>query len=145
RGHCSAGWSRRSLLFNGAVLGRGAVLATVVLLACAVGAGAQGVPVDLPPGTAPTTPVPPFPPLATSRVEIRLPHGRVRSDERVVVGLGPDGTPVQVRVHQRLRILGPGDYSLVVPGPIVDAETAPGSATPAGLRTGALIWQGFSP
>src|SRR4051812_41848280 len=134
---------------NGAMGRRSAALAVAVLLAAgplvAPAARANGVAIDLPPAEGPTTAVPPFQPTGALRTERRLPRGRIESDERVQVRVDPAGAPVAVSVRQRLELRGPGDYSLAVPGPIADVEPAPGSAVPPGLRSGALIWQGFSP
>lgn len=40
---------------------------------------------------------------------------------------------------------GKGDYSLVITAPVEDVEPALGYGSTPGLRTGAVIWQGFSP
>jgi hypothetical protein len=100
-------------------------------------------PVLLPsPVRAPTA----TPPLATGAVltETRW-RGRLTSDERVVIGLDPVGRPVSVKVVQRLVVGGVGDYVLVVPAPVRGVRRVAGSAADPGFRSGAVLWQGFSP
>ena len=48
-------------------------------------------------------------------------------------------------VVDRIAINGKGDYSFVVPAPVEDVRAAAGSASEPGLRSGAVVWQGFSP
>jgi hypothetical protein len=118
----------------------------VILLAPATALAAGGAEIELPSSQAPTTLEPPFPQTGAITEPMRLPRGRIDSDERVVVLLGRDGQPVAVNVRQRLTITGrPGDYSFLVPGPISSARAAPGSAVPPGLRQDNVVWEGFSP
>ncbi|MFN2545597.1 MAG: hypothetical protein ABR600_13660 [Actinomycetota bacterium] len=77
-------------------------------------------------------------------LETRLP-GAVSDRERVEVDVGPDGTPLGVRVTQHLELSGLGDFSFKVPGPATDVRGLPGSEEQPGLRKGAVLWQGFSP
>ena len=55
------------------------------------------------------------------------------------------GAPFRIVNINRILIAKKGDYSFVVAGPIDDARAAPGSSAQPGLRTGAVVWQGFSP
>src|SRR5262245_14968264 len=73
-----------------------------------------------------------------------LPGGaRVTGSELVTVIVDAAGSPRAVRVRQRLVLEGTGDYSLVVPAPLVDALPAPGSDSVPGRRAGGIVWQGF--
>jgi hypothetical protein len=45
----------------------------------------------------------------------------------------------------RILVGRKGDYSFAVNGPIEDVRAAPGSESAPGLRTGSVVWQGFSP
>jgi hypothetical protein len=69
----------------------------------------------------------------------------VRSAERVLVGIDKSGQPRRVRVRQRLLLSGKGDYQLVIGAPVADVRAAPGSESEPGLRTGQVLWAGFSP
>jgi len=118
--------------------------ATVAVAAFAAPAAAlAGPPVLLP---SPVRPPTATPPLATRALvtEVRWP-GRLSSVERVLVGVDGTGRPVSVVVGQRLLVGGLGDYALVVPAPARDVRRAPGSAAEPGLRSNAVLWQGFSP
>jgi hypothetical protein len=86
------------------------------------------------------------PPLAggTGTAELRVP-GRISSRQRVLVGVGPDGAPVSVRALQRLVLVGQGDYSFTIPGPLTDVLPGPGTESQPGFRRDAIVWQGFSP
>jgi hypothetical protein len=79
-----------------------------------------------------------------SGIENRRP-GPVADVEAIDVGLGPTGTPVSVRVTQRLTVSGLGDFSFRVPGPAQDVQALPDSQVQPGLRKGSVLWQGFSP
>jgi hypothetical protein len=71
--------------------------------------------------------------------------GPVDDEEVVRVGLGPTGEVHDVRVDQRLTVHGVGDFDMKVLGPVRDV-VGPEDASPRpGLRSGAVIWQGFSP
>ena len=121
---------------------RPAMIAALVMLAAPVAAHA-GPPVLLP---SPVRALTATPPLATRAVvtETRW-RGRLTSDERVVVDVDSAGRPFSVQVVQRLVVGGVGDYVLTVPAPVLDVRRAPGSAAEPGLRSGAVLWQGFSP
>jgi hypothetical protein len=108
----------------------------------ASGAFAQDV-ARLPPVvTAPA----PGPPLATSTTlrEIRF-RGRISSNERVLVEVGPGGAPTAIAVQQRLALSAKGDYFMGVQAPVVSVRRAPGSDAEPGGRRGLILWQGFSP
>jgi hypothetical protein len=87
------------------------------------------------------------PPLRGNTVlnETRLPFRGMPSAERVLVGIDATGAPMSVDVVQRLTLIGLGDYTFAVPGPVTDVNSAPGSASEPGLRRGAILWSGFSP
>ena len=121
----------------------------MLLVACtaaaAVGSARAGTIVLLLP-TATSTPPPPL--TGTSTVgqtaqETRFP-GRLRSDQRVDVGLAGDGSPVRVAVTQRILISRLGDFSFTVPAPATAVVAAPGSQAQPGLRALGIVWQGFS-
>jgi hypothetical protein len=59
--------------------------------------------------------------------------------------IAPSGKPFRVLVIQRIAITGKGDYSFVVPAPVEDVRVVGGSASEPGLRSGSVVWQGFSP
>jgi hypothetical protein len=67
------------------------------------------------------------------------------SDQQVVTGIGADGRPVSLRVRQRLILSGSGDYQIVIGAPVEDVRAGPGSQSQPGLRTGQILWAGFSP
>ncbi len=69
--------------------------------------------------------------------------GPVRNDEVVRVGLGPDGVE-RVQVEQRLGLTGQGDYQVRERGP-ARAALALGEEPPPVTKSGAVVWQGFSP
>jgi hypothetical protein len=87
----------------------------------------------------------PGPPLVGTSVptEVLYPRG-MTSDERVSVGIDATGKPVSIAVVQRLTLRKVGDYSFVVPAPMVDVEAAAGSDSEPGLRHDAILWSGFS-
>jgi len=97
----------------------------------------------LPPATSALTAAPPL--LASVRLpEQRFP-GRISSSLRVLVGVSPDGSPRTVHAVQRLVLDRRGDYIFAVGAPALDVRAGPGSASEPGLRTNAIVWQGFSP
>lgn len=69
----------------------------------------------------------------------------IASDQRVVVGVDEEGSPVFVRDGQRLDVRGRGDYQFAIPGPIDDVLPGPGSESNPGLRADQVLWAGFSP
>jgi len=121
---------------------RFAAIAALGMLVAPVAARA-GPPVLLP---SPVRALTATPPLATGAIvtETRW-RGRLTSDERVMVDVDTAGRPFSVQVVQRLVVGGLGDYVLTVPAPAQDVRRASGSAAEPGLRSGAVLWQGFSP
>lgn len=69
---------------------------------------------------------------------------RGQAAERVLAGVGPDGKPVSLRVLDRLLLKGKGDYLFVIGGPVEDVHVGAGSDSEPGLRTGQILWSGFS-
>jgi len=61
----------------------------------------------------------------------------------VTVVVDGSGTPQRISVRQRLVLEGTGDYSFVVPAPLVDVVAAPGSDVVPGRRSAGIVWQGF--
>jgi hypothetical protein len=88
-------------------------------------------------------PTPPLPATAAA-AETRFP-GRLFSRQRVRVSVDGSGTPFRIVDVNRIVIARKGDYSFVVAGPVEHVRPVPGSSTQPGLRTGAVVWQGFSP
>jgi hypothetical protein len=123
--------------------------ATLVFAACALagaaGAAAQapGRIVVLPSPFSPLRPTPPLP-GAGAVTETRFP-GRLSSSQAVRVSVDSSGTPFRVVDVDRILIARKGDYSFVVAGPVEHVRPVPGSSAQPGLRTGAVVWQGFSP
>jgi hypothetical protein len=86
------------------------------------------------------------PPLqaAAAAPETRFP-GRLSSTQMVYVSIDSSGQPFRVIDVDRIAITQKGDYSFVLSGPVEDVRAAAGSASEPGLRSGAVVWQGFSP
>jgi hypothetical protein len=78
------------------------------------------------------------------RLKASVVPGRVRNDERVVVGLGGDGSVRSVSLEQRLDVQGVGDYAIRERGPAREA-TSLGPERPPLTQRGAVVWQGFTP
>jgi hypothetical protein len=98
------------------------------------------------PGPVPyLTPVPPLVGRTALPQLYIAPRLHIGSDERILVGVGPDAQPARIRVRQRLTIRGKGDYQLAIGGPIDDVRPAPGTQSTPGLRTDQVLWAGFSP
>jgi len=76
--------------------------------------------------------------------ETRFP-GRLSSSQIVRVSVDGSGKPFRVVDVDRISIEMKGDYSFVVSGPVENVRAGPGSNAQPGLRTGAVVWQGFSP
>jgi hypothetical protein len=88
------------------------------------------------------------PPLVSGGVPppVSLPFTiRARADQRVLAGVGPGGELVSLRVLHRLLLEGKGDYLIVVGAPVEDVRAGAGSDSQPGLRTGQILWSGFSP
>ena len=122
-----------------------ACLAGAAALVVAPAAAGAPVPVLLP---SPFVPLDASVPLGAGSVaptEVALPrNAHVSSVERVLVGVQPGGEPRSVRVRQRLRLGGSGDFFFVVPAPLLDVRAAPGSEAEPGLRPKGVVWQGFA-
>jgi hypothetical protein len=97
------------------------------------------------PGAEALQPVPPLAPPQPPVTEVPRIRGTVSSDERVVVGIGPDGTPTAVTVVQRLLVRSLGDYTFYIPAPAVSVVAAAESESQPGFRPNQIVWQGFSP
>jgi hypothetical protein len=122
---------------------KSALLAGAVLfLAAAPGAEAARV-VLFPTPLTQVTATPPFQPPGTSLPNVFRPP--ITSRELIRVGIDPEGTVVSVDASQRLVLHRPGDYRLTVPAPARNVVAAAGSQSSPGLRTGAVLWAGFSP
>jgi hypothetical protein len=95
---------------------------------------------------SPFTPARETPPFRTSApgVETRF-FGRLASTQAVTVTIDRSGRVTRVVDVDRILVGRKGDYSFAVNGPIEDVRTAPGSESEPGLRTGTVVWQGFSP
>jgi hypothetical protein len=78
------------------------------------------------------------------RLKPSIVPGKVRNDERVLVGLSGDGGVRTVSLEQRLDVLGVGDYAIRERGPAREA-TSLGSERPPLTQRGAVVWQGFTP
>lgn len=78
------------------------------------------------------------------RVLVSVVPGPVVNDEQVLVGLTGDGQVQTVRLEQRLRLTGTGDYQVRERGPARAAEPL-GDEPPPVTKFGAVVWQGFSP
>jgi hypothetical protein len=70
--------------------------------------------------------------------------GRADDRESVDVAIDTNGQIADVKVVQRLRLHGLGDYFFKIPGPVRDVEALPSSSAKPGLRKGSTLWQGFS-
>lgn len=118
--------------------------AAAVTLALAPAAGAAPERVLLPSPFVPLDASVPLGAGAVSPTETKLPNAHVSSDERVLVDVGASGAPRRVRVRQRLRLEGSGDFFFVVAAPLSDVRPAPGSEAEPGLRPKGIVWQGFA-
>jgi hypothetical protein len=73
-----------------------------------------------------------------------LPGGsRVTGTQVATVVVDGSGAPQRITVRQRLVLVGTGDYSFVVPAPLVDVVAARGSDVVPGGRSAGIVWQGF--
>ena len=63
----------------------------------------------------------------------------------MIVSVDSAGRPFRVVDVDRIHIEEKGDYSFAIAAPAEDVRPAAGSASDPGLRTGAVVWQGFSP
>jgi hypothetical protein len=86
------------------------------------------------------------PPLRASAAptETRF-RGRLASTQVVRVSIDRTGRPFRIVDIDRMIITAKGDYSFVIGGPVEDARAVSGSGSEPGLRSNAVVWQGFSP
>jgi hypothetical protein len=122
---------------------RALVLGGFLGLAVVPAAGAYAPQVAL---VSPFTSARETPPFRTSApgVETRF-FGRLASTQAVTVTIDRSGRVTRVVDVDRILVARKSDYSFVVNGPIEDVRAAPGSESEPGLRTGSVVWQGFSP
>ncbi len=116
--------------------------------ACLAVGAAAAAPIVLPSPIALVQPPPPLAPGVVAPIEneneLRFP-GRIGNTERVVVGLHGDGSAGTVDVTQRLTLAKVGDYSFVIPAPVLSVVGAEGTQSEPGQRNTGIVWQGFSP
>jgi hypothetical protein len=124
-------------------LGAGAACAAAVWLCASSAAAAGPTPVLVP---SPTTSLTAQPPLGERNATLlrQIPLGRIAARTRVVAELDARGAPTAVSAVQRLTIHGVGDYFFAIPAPVRDVLPGPGTQSEPGLRTGMVLWQGFS-
>ncbi len=119
------------------------VVAAGMLAPTAAAAPPTGL-ADLP-GVEALRPVPPLAPPQPPVTEVPRLRGTVFSQERVLVGISPEGAATTVEVTQRLLIRALGDYAFFIPAPAVSVRAGPGSQSQPGFRPNQIVWQGFSP
>lgn len=119
------------------------VVAAGMLAPTAAAAPPTGL-ADLP-GVEALRPVPPLAPPQPPVTEVPRLRGTVFSQERVLVGISPEGAATTVEVTQRLHIRALGDYAFVIPAPAVSVRAGPRSQSQPGFRPNQIVWQGFSP
>jgi hypothetical protein len=125
----------RRLALAGAILVLAGAGSTVAATQQILLPGPTPYPTQSPPLTAAGTPPPVLLPFRVT----------ASADERVSVGVDNHGRVVSVGVRHRLVLSGKGDYQLVIPAPVEDVHAARGSDSQPGLRTGQILWAGFSP
>lgn len=122
----------------------GAGCAAALWLGWAAPSGAAApTPILVPSPTTPLTAQPPVG-IRTATLPQHIPRGRIDARTRVVSELDGRGAPIAVTAVQRLTIRGVGDYLFVIPAPLKDVLPGPGTQSKPGLRTGMVLWQGFS-
>jgi hypothetical protein len=121
---------------------KGAGLAAVACAIVATPAHAARQPTALP---SPFFPVRSRPPVRASPIvtETRFP-GHLSSSQVVRVSVNASGRPVRIVDVDRIGVAAKGDYSFVIAAPVEDVRAAAGSASEPGLRSQAVVWQGFS-
>jgi hypothetical protein len=122
---------------------RGAGLAALASVIVATPAHAARQPTALP---SPFFPVRSTPPVRASPVatETRFP-GHLSSSQVVRVSVDASGRPLRIVDVDRIGVAAKGDYSFVIAAPVEDVRAAAGSGSEPGLRSKAVVWQGFSP
>jgi hypothetical protein len=116
--------------------------AVIGALACAPSALAAQGQVVLPDPNVRLTAAPPL--AGGSAGFTRVPRTG-RTNEVVLVGIDGAGKPSRVAVDQTIELLGKGDYTFSVPGPVRDVTAPAGARVQPGLLDQAIVWQGFSP
>ena len=124
---------------------RAAAAIAAVAAGAALTPAAEAVVGTLPSPTAQVRGTPPLraPTLVAAALEQRYPQS-LTARQRVRVVVDSHGRPSRVRAVDRLLVRGTGDYSFAVPAPVEDVVAARGSESEPGLRSGAILWQGFS-
>jgi hypothetical protein len=126
-------------------LWRSLALAVAAAAVCVPGSAATIQQVLLPgPTPYPTQ----SPPLTSGAAPPRTELGfrlRATSVQRVVAGIRPDGGLRSLHVLHRLVLGAKGDYLIAIAAPVADVRPGPGSQSEPGLRTGQVLWSGFSP
>lgn len=122
-----------------------ALIAVAVAALAPTAAGAQQLRLLELPGAEVLPRVPPLAPPQPPPTETPPLRGTVFSRERILVGIGGDGSASSVTVTQELRLRSLGDYAFVVPAPAFRVTPGPGSESRPGLRPNQIVWQGFSP
>jgi len=123
---------------------RRALLAAIAGALVATASGHAAVSMAVLP--SPFFPIRSEPPLHAAPVaaETRFP-GRLSSTQAVRVSIDSTGQPFRIVDVDRIVVAHKGDYSFVVGAPVEDVRSAAGSGSEPGLRSGAVVWQGFSP
>jgi hypothetical protein len=116
--------------------------ALLAVLAVPPAAGAAVTQIALPDPHMLLTQSPPLQGSAPAELRV-IRTGATR--EAIRIRVDATGRPVTVSADQRITLVAPGDYSFVVPGPVLDVTAPPGSRVQPGLLQGAIVWQGFSP
>ena len=119
-----------------------ALAVIVAALACAGAAHAAGR-AALPSPIAPLSAEPPLAGGASASAE-NVSHS-VTASTRVLVSIDTVGKPFAVTATQRLDVRGPGDYFFTIGAPVLAVRAPAGSDSVPGMRTGAILWAGFSP
>lgn len=121
---------------------RALLVPVAAALGCATPAYAAGT-AALP---SPLTRLSSDPPLAggatASAADVR--H-RIAARTTVRVSLDPTGAAFAIAATQRLRVAVTGRYLFTVGAPLLDVTATAESAAEPGLRTDAIVWQGFAP
>jgi hypothetical protein len=82
--------------------------------------------------------------VSAAAAETRF-RGHLSSTQAVTVAIDGSGRPRRVVDVDRMLVTKKGDYSFAIGAPIEDVRSASGSESEPGLRTDAVVWQGFSP
>jgi len=63
----------------------------------------------------------------------------------VRISVDASGQPIRIVDVDRIVVAAKGDYSFVIPAPVEDVRAVSDSGSEPGLRSRAVVWQGFSP